>query len=203
MLKFYVFLIFSLLPCTMLNAAGPTASGSSQLGLSLQYRNVGGDFYASGGRLNQFTSTGSYGYFLFDGLMLKGNGVFSIIETGPVTFTRYGLGPGLYYFFGGTGPEKVKGKILPYVGIDSILTVGKAANKVLVQTSSGLVSGLSTRKTYNLDLAAKAGLTFMLSEQVGVFLEAGFEMVFFLEANSPYGLNGNAITSNMGLVFFL
>lgn len=167
-----VFLVFILFVNFLFANDHPMGKGGSfQMG-SFSFIISGGKMYEDdrGNRLTFFQANYSYDFFIIPGLALGGKGLWSIESQGNDSFTSWGIGPHIVYFFGKKEPkESVKGDFYPYIGASFIFT--KSTLKYENYYYRNIIKSSSTGYIYSFS----GGVCYMLTESVGLSVEAIYQ----------------------------
>ncbi|RMD98685.1 MAG: hypothetical protein D6814_07035 [Calditrichaeota bacterium] len=185
LLVIWVLTIFYTLPLCAQDF--PTDRGSRMILGGFAFSSAGGELNSDGdNRLISLEVSSSYSYFSTPAVAFGGKLVISRLSQGKSSFTTFGIGPQILYFFGGDQkPATIKGKSYPYIG------------------ASGLYQHLaaSGESANGFSFSFGAGFLSLLTNTVGFFGEAGYQFDS-LSANGET-LSGNKINIIAGFLFFL
>lgn len=147
-----------------------------------------------GPKISKFSITPSVGYFVINGLAvgidLGLDNETNKYDGDKVTNTRFSVMPtATYYFQTGT-------KFFPFLGVG----IGYATNKTKYNFSNSIVDPLlfdENRTEDGLTWKAKAGVTYMATQSLGVNLGLGFDQ--FYTKNTYYNREVKTTRSNFGV----
>ncbi|WP_426278052.1 OmpW family outer membrane protein [Chryseobacterium sp. S-02] len=171
-------------------------SGNTGLGFNTQSSTAKANGESeSGPKTSQFSITPSVGYFVMDGLAvgidLGFDNQTTKFDGDKVTFTKFSVMPTATYYFN-TGS-----KFFPFVGAG----IGYASAKTKYSYSGPigdplLLSDVDTTED-GLTWKAKAGVTYMATQSLGINLGLGFDQ--FYTKNTYYNTEVKTTKNNFGV----
>ncbi|SHL66964.1 outer membrane beta-barrel protein [Chryseobacterium polytrichastri] len=170
-------------------------SGNTGLGFNTTSSTVKANGKSEDGpKISKFSITPSVGYFVIDGLAvgidLGFDSETNKYEGDKRTYTRFSVMPTATYYFN-TG-----GKFFPFVGAG----IGYATSKTKYNFSNSIVDPIlfdANTKEDGLTWKAKAGVTYMATQSLGINLGLGFDQ--FYTKNTYYNTEVKTTRNNFGV----
>lgn len=171
---------------------GPIDHGSTVVAGGVAFSSAGGELNqdAAGHRLVTFELRPDVMHFVARGFALGAALSLSSASQGSASATSLGVGPKVAYFF---GPQQAtshaRGALYPFIAFS------------LLATRQSVSTGFGDATGTGLTAAFDAGLTYMMSESVGLVAQTGYRIDNLkVEGQSA---SGNSINIQLGIAGFL
>ena len=190
-----VLLCFSTLAQAGENGAQFLQKGNRLIGGSFTFSSAGNSYYenSDGDRTQEWVVRPGGGYFVVDNLALDLHVEGRWFIQGDVRSSHYAMGPVLQYYFDTVGEDEPKGHAVPYLGLGYLWGLAREDRP---DSEEKFTSGM---------WSMSAGLTWMLSDLIGMDLEFNYQTGEFTEKIPVDGVarDANRISFFVGVKAFL